>query len=473
MLPQPSPVAPEERLADDDITAAVDRLLSTRKGMSSPLIDVSTRDGVVELTGFIGTLLEQERATALAQAVRGVRGVINELVIRTADVPDATLLGAVEAALARDPATSGYNVRCHAHRGEVTVEGTVQSWAEQQLVLQVLKGVRGVQAIRNKLNVRGGDISNSDAEISTQLRALLDWDIRVQSELVTVRVDHGVVHLEGTVGTAAEHEFVVTAAYLAGAARVDARDLFVARWALDPGLRRQKFAARADEDVAQAVRDVLRLDPRVRAFHPTVHVRAGVVTLAGTVDNLRAQHTAALDAENVVGVREVHNLLQVETHYPTPDAATRQHLKAALACDPYLGPYAFTVNLSHGKVQLYGTVASHADQERAADVAAGVTGVVALDNHVQTYAEAREPEPAAPGADDNIAPDHVLEQRLRNHLYWSALLHDEDIDVQVFEGRVTLTGTVGTHQQRRLAAQEARACGARDVNNHLRLAHAD
>ncbi|OON69942.1 BON domain-containing protein [Hymenobacter sp. CRA2] len=467
MQPQPTPTAPQERLADEDITAAVDRFLATRKGLSASLIDVTTRDGIVELTGFVGTLLERALAEAIAKEVRGVRGVLNELVIRTADVPDAPLLGDVEAALARDPATAAYNVRCHVHAGQVTVEGTLQSWAEQQLVLLAVQGVRGVRAIHLKLNLRDDEVSNTDADLITQIRAVLDWDIRVQSELVSIRAHEGVVHLEGTVGTAAERDFAVTTAYQAGARRVDARDLFVARWALDPALRPQKFAAAPDEDVAEAVRDALRLDPRVRAFAPTVHVRDGVVTLAGTVGNLLAQRTAEQDAENVVGVREVHNLLQVETHYPAPDAATRQHIKAALACDPYVGHYTFTLNVSHSKVQLYGTVDAQADAERAADVAAGVTGVVSLDNHVQTSATAQDFAP--PAADGNIEPDHVLEQRLRNHFYWSALLHDENIEVEVRHGRVTLTGTVNTHLERRTAAREAYACGARDVNNHLHL----
>ncbi|GAB3826004.1 BON domain-containing protein [Hymenobacter jeollabukensis] len=462
--------APTERLADDDITAAVERFIFTKKGMTTPLIDVATHDGIVELTGFAGTLLERERATALAQAVRGVRGVINEVVVRATDVPDAALLSAVEAALSRDPATTGYNVRCHASSGEVTVEGAVQSWAEQQLVLQALRGVRGVTAIRNRLDVHRGEITNTDAEITIQIRELLDWDIRVQSELVSIRTAHGVVHLAGTVGTPAERDFVVATAYQAGATHVNARDLFVARWALDKALRREKFVLRADEDVAQAVRDALRLDPRVRAFGPTVRVRDGVATLAGAVSNLLAQQAAERDAENIVGVREVHNLLQVETHYPAPDAATQQHIKAALACDAYVGPYTFTVNVSNGKVQLYGTVNAHFEQERAADVAAGVTGVVTLDNHVQAGPAAASADPISAPADGHPEPDYALEQRLRSHYYWSALLHDQDVDIRVHEGRVTLLGTVDTHWQRRVAAQHARACGARDVNNHLRLA---
>ncbi|WP_460578151.1 BON domain-containing protein [Hymenobacter coalescens] len=475
MIPQPTPAA-EERLADTDITAAIERYFLIKKGVASQLIEVETHEGIVQLSGFTNCLLSRERAEAIAKAVRGVRGVINELVVRTADVPDAELQAAVEYALAQDPVTADFNVRCAVHDGQVLVRGAVQSWAEAQLVLQALKGVRGVRRIANELAVRGGQVTNSDAEITAEIRTLLDWDLRVKSELVTVHAERGVVHLAGTVGTMAERDQVVALAYTAGATSVDAHDLFVASWALDKELRRQKLAPKADADIARAVRDVLGYDPRCRAFSLTVHVRDGVVTLAGTVSHLRARLAAAADAANVVGVREVRNLLLVRADYPAPDAATQEHVKAALACDPFVGHYDFTINVSNGKVQLYGTVDSHADQEWAADVAAGVPGVLDVANHVQCYPNL-EPLTAAPTAESATPgrpePDHVLEQRIRHHYYWSALLHDQPIRIGVHEGRVTLTGTVDTRLDRQCAATEAYACGARDVNNHLRLRSAD
>ncbi|MFC7670997.1 BON domain-containing protein [Hymenobacter humi] len=62
-----------------------------------------------------------------------------------------------------------------------------------------------------------------------------------------------------------------------------------------------------------------------------------------------------------------------------------------------------------------------------------------------------------------------MEQRIRTHFYWSAMLHDQDISITVVDGRVTLTGTVETWVERKRAATEAYDCGARDVNNHLQV----
>ena len=469
-------LAAEERLADADITAAVERLFQLKKGIHPQLIEVACNEGIVELTGFTDSLLSRERAAEIAKAVRGVRAVINEVNIRTVGVSDGELKHRVELALQQDPVVNEYNIRCHAHGGDITVEGTLQSWAEEQLALKVVSAVPGVRRLTNRVHVRGGELLNSDEEITAQIQALLAWDIRVKSNLVKIRTDHGVVHLTGNVGTAAERDQVVATAYLAGARRVESRDLFVAFWALDKELRRQKFMPKPDEQVAEAVRAVLRYDPRVRVFEPSVHVRDGVVMLAGTVSNLKARLAAEQDAGNVVGVWDVHNLLQVQVPADVPDGLIHQQAKVALAIDPYVGHYAFTMSVSNGRVQLYGSVGTHFDQEHAADVVAGINGVVELANHVQVFshddewfATAAVGGPSGLSALSSIERDQLLQQRIRSHYYWSALLHDQDIDINVRDGRVTLVGTVDTWLERRAAAVDAFACGARDVNNHLRL----
>ena len=476
MKTHPATLAAEERLADADVTAAVERLLQLKKGIHPQLIEVACNEGIIELTGFTDSLLSRERATEIAKAVRGVRAVINEINIRTAEVHDGELKHRVELALQQDPVVNDYNIRCHARGGELTVEGTLQSWAEEQLALKVVTSVPGVRRLTNRLHVRGGELLNSDEEITAQIQALLTWDIRVKSSLVKIRTEHGVVHLTGNVGTAAERDQVVATAYLAGARRVEARDLFVAFWALDKELRRQKFMPKPDEAVAEAVRDVLRYDPRVRLFEPSVHVRDGVVMLAGTVTNLKARLAAEQDAGNVVGVWDVHNLLQVQVQNPVPDILIHQQAKVALAIDPYVSHYAFTMSVNNGRVQLYGSVATQFDQEHAAEVVAGINGVAELANHVQVFAHDDERFATAytDGASgfsalSGIERDHLLQQRIRSHYYWSALLHDQEMDISVRDGRVTLVGTVDTWLERRAAAADAFACGARDVNNHLRL----
>ena len=469
--------ATAEFLSDPEITAAIELFFMTKKGVPAHLIDVATHDGIVQLTGITDNLLASERAEEIAQAVRGVRGVINELLISTPDVPDDELRRHVTEALAADPATTGYNVACRVAEGVVTPAGVVQSWAEQQLVLRVLRGVRGVRRlVADELTIRWGEIQNSDEEISTQIRELLDWDIRVFSSLVEVRTDDRVVHLRGTVGTAAERAQVVAVAYQAGAALVEAEELGVAYWAISSDLRREKFVHRADPDIAQAVRDTFRYDPRVLSYQPAVVVHNGVVTLTGSVSNLRAKQSAERDARHVVGVWNVHNLLKVRTRWFTPDAVVRQSIMEALARDPYVGHYTFDVRVANGRAHLHGQVNSHFEQAQAAEAAAGVNGVAEVENAVRVADSASfggldaawRPGALRPAAYSNA--DFVLAERIRMLYFWSASLHNQDVRVVVENGRATLTGTVDTWREREQAAFDAYEAGAHTVNNALRLA---
>ncbi|GAB3841148.1 hypothetical protein GCM10028821_47480 [Hymenobacter jeollabukensis] len=462
-------------MADADITAAIEMLLSNKKGLTTHLITVRTQAGMVELTGFADSLLARQRAEEAVLTVRGVCGLDNQLAVSPTVVADAELQSAVTQALADDPATGQYPVHCEASQGSVMVSGTVQSWPEKQLVLRVLAGVRGVENIRTeRLFISGGTVVNSDDQMTTQLRELLDWDVRLNGTLIEVRTSEQAVHLAGTVGSAAEKERVVALAYQTGAVRVDARDLFVAYWALGRELRRATQLPRTDESIAQAVRDTLLLNPRVRASETLVQVLHGVVTLAGTVSNLRTKQEAEHDARHVAGVVDVHNLLKVRTGRLVPDDDIAQNITTALARDPYVGTVRFDVRVYSGRVLLTGKVTSPEEQDQAGDVAAGVSGVTAVDNQVEVSTDwqdsaaykARKLQAAEP---DDTTPDQALAVRIEARLSWSASLRDQSIKVQVDRGAVTLTGTVATWADLQLAIQHAREAGARGITNGLHV----
>ena len=472
----PLPLAPPEHVADADITAAIETLLTTRKGLAAHQIAVRTREGIVALSGCTDNLLARQRAEEIALAVRGVRGLHSALTVRIAAVPDAELQHAVARALADDPATDDYQVHCLAGRGVVTLSGLVQTWAEKQLVLRVVQGVRGVRGCEaGPLIIRGGEIRNSDEEITIQIRERLDWDIRVNGALVVVHTAGQVVQLSGTVGTAAEKDRLVAIAYQAGATRVDTCNLFVAYWAMDREIRREKFAPKTDAAIGAAVRAMLRFNPRVRSAETLVQVLDGVVTLAGTVRNLRIRQDAEQDARHVVGVANVHNLLKVRPAQLVPDEEIRQTITAALARDPYVGHLAVGVQVHGGQALLTGLVDTHFELEHAGEVAAGANGVLDVNNRLevpQAATEAECPLPVSWRGDAGPAPrssDLALAARIRARYCWAASLHDQDVSVQVANGRATLTGTVGTWLARQLAAEEARDAGAHEVNNHLRV----
>jgi len=70
-------------------------------------------------------------------------------------------------------------------------------------------------------------------------------------------------------------------------------------------------ASLSDSEIQKAVQAALGADPRVSAFSPDVAVADGIVTLSGTVSNIKAETSAEQDAKNIVGVHEVSAHLKV------------------------------------------------------------------------------------------------------------------------------------------------------------------
>ena len=70
--------------ADQGIHDAVIRHLAWEPGLHAPIIVVSTRDGVVTLSGYVETCAEKIVAERIASEVFGVRAVVNDLEVRVA-----------------------------------------------------------------------------------------------------------------------------------------------------------------------------------------------------------------------------------------------------------------------------------------------------------------------------------------------------------------------------------------------------
>ncbi|HEV7929843.1 MAG TPA: BON domain-containing protein [Nitrosospira sp.] len=71
-----------EKIDDGIITTKVTAALVAESGIDSGDITVVTRDGEVQLSGFVKDQSQIERATQVARGVEGVKNVINELSVK-------------------------------------------------------------------------------------------------------------------------------------------------------------------------------------------------------------------------------------------------------------------------------------------------------------------------------------------------------------------------------------------------------
>jgi osmotically-inducible protein OsmY len=482
VVPPPSTMAAAD-VTDREITDAVENEITFDQAVPLAAIDVSTENGVVSLSGNVSNLLAKRRAGRLAETVKGVRSVINQIDVQpTVDRPAAEIQADIQNALLMDPATESYNVDPTVADGVATLTGTVQSWQERRLAEKVAAGVRGVTAVQNEIDVNyRGD--RPDSDIRNDIQEALRWDTLVDHELIDVTVEDGAVSLYGTVGSAAEKSRAITDAWVANVTDVDASGLAVKSWARDALLREDKYATVSDAEIRQALVDALARDPRVYSFNVQPEVDGGVVTLRGQVDNLKARRAAANVARNTVGVYSVENRLKVRTgaDMARTDAAIEQDVQTALTRDPFVDRYEITVDAIGGVVNLDGAVDSYFEKSQADDIASRVDGVLAVDNNL-TVSERTDPYAYDPYVDDpyiydyswyDYQPTYTAQSDpeiladIQSEFFWSPFVDGGDINVLVEDGTATLTGTVDSWSEYQAARENAYEGGATWVDNNL------
>ena len=206
----------------------------------------------------------------------------------------------------------------------------------------------------------------------------------------------------------------------------------------------------ADSNIVSAVETEMLLDSSVPYDTVDVETRDGIVTLAGTVDNILARDRLEAIAETVVGVRAVVNIIEVRPS-GIADADIEEAVKNAWRDDPATDSYELEARVEDGVVTITGTVESWQERELAETVAKGVKGVRETKNEaVITYPTER--------ADAEIESD--VESRLANDIR----VDDYLIEVSVQDGNVTLRGTVGSSQERTRAQADAWEVGVKSVH---------
>lgn len=206
-----------------------------------------------------------------------------------------------------------------------------------------------------------------------------------------------------------------------------------------------------DVGVSDAVERELLYDRAVSSNDIDVSTSQGVVTVEGTVPSLLAKERTVRIAETVKGVKSVVDLVEVEPLVSRHDEAVRRDVVEALLDDPAADSYELDVSVTDGKVRLTGEVDSWAESQLAARVVKGVKGVTGIQNDVEIDFRSDR-------------TDEEVRAEIEQALHWNHLVDDGLVDVTVADGRVTLTGTVGSTAEKRQARYDAWTTGVVSVD---------
>lgn len=227
------------------IRAAFER--EARINLHNHPLELSFNDGVITISGEVGTIAAKKMALNIAAKPSPVKGIVDRLRVEPSEqMEDGAIRDHVCNALISEPAFKNYSLRA--------------------IVKQEMEVVRMVN----------------------------------EQRFFELEVNDGVVVLNGVAESISHKRLAGVLAWWVPGSRdvVNGIDLF-------------SNPEEQDEELVDLIRIVLEKDPMVNASQISVRSRDGVVTLDGAVATPNASRAAESDAWYVLGVNEVVNRLSV------------------------------------------------------------------------------------------------------------------------------------------------------------------
>jgi len=459
---------------DSAITDVINDHLADHPDVSAHLIDVSTADGIVTLSGSTDNILAKDKAEEIVSVVKGVKGVINLIKVKVDPVEDYELEEKINKALYYGPVTRPRKIDVEVNDGNVTLEGVVNSWQQRKSAEDVVKSLKGVVTVDNNLRFKY-DEDRDVNEMKADIIGLIHDDVRIDGELIEVQVFDHTAKLIGTIGSLAEKTLAVSHAWVTGIDSVSAEELTISEWARNPEMRTDKYVDRSDEEIKEAITRAFKYDYRINERRLDINVENGRVTLRGEVYDLVSKMAAGEDARDIVGVWDVINRIKVRPVEIPDNKALADNVRVALNDYPFIEKYDLRVNVYNGKAYLYGNVSSRADKNKASEITSKVPGIVDVQNNIEVISGGVYPytygyyspdieimkEPEIKKSDARIKAD------IQKELWWSPFVNEDDIQIEVDKGAVTLSGRVDTETEKKHAEINAMEGGAFTVENNI------
>jgi osmotically-inducible protein OsmY len=175
-------------------------------------IDVTVKDGLVALSGHLGTYAEKRAVEKAVRRVTGVRGLALDLDVQLAPEhrrTDSDIARAALAALQWHAWVPHERLHVQVEDGWVTLTGQVGWHYQLASAEQCIRPLLGVRGITNRITVKS---PVTESEVSRQIVGALTRHAQREANRIEVGVQGSVVTLAGTVDSLPEHDAVVAVA---------------------------------------------------------------------------------------------------------------------------------------------------------------------------------------------------------------------------------------------------------------------
>jgi len=315
--------------------------------------------------------------------------------------------------------------------------------------------------------------ARSDAWITMKAKTALYLDEDIKGTTISVDTINGRVTLHGKVEGEREKSRAAEAVKTIEGVTNVRNLLHVASSA-----QKAAMTQRSDDLIASDVAKRLKTDRGLDNSSISVKsVDKGAVVLTGKAASLDDHQRALYYAASAPGVHRVVSEIDVSDTLPDDDfktdvvikrtsGAVRSDLwitsatKMRLAADSRTPATEINVDSRDGVVTLFGMVPSQDSKAAAAEMAQGVAGVKRVENQIEVVSTAKQ--------EMVQARDEEIQEGVRKALSDRGEQENANINVQVENGVVRLTGTVPTWQRNLSAVYVARSvAGVRSIRNEM------
>jgi osmotically-inducible protein OsmY len=138
---------------DADIAKAAVEAIKWRVNVPRERVKVTVNDGWVTLDGEVEWAFQRKAAEDAVRHLIGLKGMSSLITVKTAVRPQ-DVRTMIQAALKRSAEVEAQQITIEAQDGNVTLRGTVHSWAERNAVERAAWSAPGVTAVNDRLTIQ-------------------------------------------------------------------------------------------------------------------------------------------------------------------------------------------------------------------------------------------------------------------------------------------------------------------------------
>jgi osmotically-inducible protein OsmY len=183
--------------ADDELRRDVEQELEWEPSVDERRIGVSVIEGIVTLTGEVGAYVEKWKAERTAERVEGVRGIANDLVVRSAaERSDTDIAKAAADALKWNVVVPDDRVKVTVEKGWVTLTGELPWDYQRRAAERAVRSLRGVRGITDLIVVTP---RAEPEEVKERIEQTFKREAALDANRITVQASGSEVTLRGSV----------------------------------------------------------------------------------------------------------------------------------------------------------------------------------------------------------------------------------------------------------------------------------